>query len=87
MVRVDFVYPLRMKGGFSCGKFGKAVHDSEGIAHRILVVWVHSFMRYFNCCPFPLNMLNCRYPFGDQLIFMSRNVIFLKHLKPVLLNR
>ena len=48
---------------------------SEGIAHRILVVWVHSFMRYFNCCPFPLNMLNCRYPFGDQLTFMSRNVI------------
>ena len=29
MVRVDFVYPLRMKGGFSRGEFCKAVEDSQ----------------------------------------------------------
>ena len=28
VVRVEFVYPLRMKGGFSVGEFDKAVQDS-----------------------------------------------------------
>ena len=36
-------------------------------------VWVLSIPTYFNFCPFLLNMINCRSPSGDQLIFISRN--------------
>ena len=45
----------------------------EGIVCRVPGVWVLSFTTYFNCCPFLLNMINCKSPSGDQLIFMSRN--------------
>ena len=42
-------------------------------------VWVLSFPTYLNCCPFFLNMLNCRSPSGDQIIFMysNRNTSFI----------
>ena len=44
-----------------------------GIARRVPGVWVISFPTYFNCFTFFLNTPNCRFPSGDQLIFMSRN--------------
>ena len=38
-----------------------------------LGVWVLSCPMYFNFCPFFLKTLNYRSPYGDELIFMSRN--------------
>ena len=45
----------------------------DGIARRVPGVWVLSFPKYFNCCPFLPNTLNCRPPSGDKLIFISLN--------------
>ena len=73
MVRVDFVYPLRMKGGFCEVSFARQLRNPDGIVRRVLGVWVLYFLTYFICCPFSLKTLNCRSPYWDQLIFMPRN--------------
>ena len=40
MVRLDFVYPLRVKGGFSRGEFRKAVGTPDGIVRMVPGVWL-----------------------------------------------
>ena len=73
VVGVEFVYPLRMKGGLRELILERQFMTPEGIACRLLGVWVISFTMYFNCFPFLLNTLNYRSPSGYQIIFMSRN--------------
>ena len=70
---VDFVYTLRTNGGFLEVSLARQFRIPEGITRRVLGVWVLSFTTHFNCCPFFLNKPNCKYPSGEQLIFMSRN--------------
>ena len=74
VVRVDFVYPLRMKGGFlvrRAWKGGSWLLKGLRIGYRLCGYsssWGTSI-----ATPFPLKVLNCRYSFDGQLIFISRN--------------
>ena len=52
--------------------FYRQFRNTNGMARRVLGVWVLPFSEYFNCCPFFLNVLNYRFPSGDQIMFMSR---------------
>ena len=46
--------------------------NTNGMARMVLGVWVLPFSEYFNCCFFFLNVLNYRFPSGDQIMFISR---------------
>ena len=59
--------------GFREVSSARRFRTPEGIARRVLGVWVIYLLTCFNCCPFLLNTLNCNPPSGDQLIIMSRN--------------
>ena len=73
VVREDFVYPIRIKGGFCEVSLARRFMNPDGIAWRVPAVWVLFFPMYFNCCPFFLTTLNCRSPSMEQPIFMPRN--------------
>ena len=59
-------------GGFLEVSFARRLKTPEGIARRVPGVWVLSLPMHFNCCPFFLKALNCRSPYWDQLIFISK---------------
>ena len=52
--------------------FYRQFRNTNGMARRVLGVWVLPFSEYFNCCPFFLNVLNYRFPSGDHIMCMSR---------------
>ena len=58
--------------GFLEVSFARRLKTPEGIARKVPGVWVLSLPTYFNCWPFFLNTRNCRFPSGDQLIFISK---------------
>ena len=59
--------------GFLKVSFARQIRTPEGIAQRVLGVWVISYTTYFNCCSFSLTNPNFRSPLDNQLIFMSNN--------------
>ena len=73
MVRVNFIHPFILKEGFCEMSFARRFKTPDGIARRVPGVLVLPILTYFKYCPFFLDMLNCRSPSGDQLIFISRN--------------
>ena len=77
MVRVDEVYPFGIIIGCLWGRFFQTPNI---ILWRVPGVWVLSLLWYFNCWNFLRKTPNHRYPFGYQIIFISRNVILLAAL-------
>ena len=51
----------------------RSFRTPDGIARRVPGVWVLPIPTYFNCCSFFLNRINYRFPYGDQIILISRN--------------
>ena len=59
--------------GFLEMSFAKWLRTPEGIARRVLDLWVLSLLTYFNYWTFFLKTPNCRSPSGEQLTFISKN--------------
>ena len=65
--------PSEWKESFYEVSFARQFQTPDGIVCRVPGVWVLPILKYFNCCPFYQDTLNCRPPSGDQLILISRN--------------
>ena len=57
--------------------FYRQFRNTNGMARRVLGVWVLTFSDYFNCCPFFLNVINYRPPSIRLLVKNLRAVIFI----------
>ena len=73
MVEVDFSAPTEWKEVFRKVSVAIQFRTPDGITCWSPGVWVLPIPMYFNCCHFFLNMMNCRPPFRDLLIFTTRN--------------
>ena len=77
MVGVGIFTPLEWNEVFLEVSFARQFKTPDEISCRVLGVWVLPIATYFIFCPYFLNTLICRFPFGYQIIFISRNGNFL----------